>query len=512
MKSSFYITTPIYYVNALPHIGHTYSTVAADTLARYHRLSGDDVFFLTGTDEHGQKVAKAAAAKDLDPQTHVDLTVVPYKELWDRYKISNDDFIRTTEDRHRIVVQKIFQRLFDQGDIYKGLYEGWYCVHEETFWPENQLKDKNCPECGRPVEWIQEESYYFSTSKYQERLLEYIEKHPDFVRPAVRRNEVVSYLNSGIQDVAISRTTFAWGVPVPFAQGHVVYVWFDALINYLTGIGYLQNGGQFKKFWPPVHIIGKDIIKFHAVIWPSMLMALDIALPETILATGFWTLGDRKISKSQGKVIDPHQLADEVGVDAVRYFLLREVPLGQDGEFTHDGLVRRINADLANDFGNLLHRTLPMIGKYRGGIIPSAVAEPNKTTPLAESAIEVIANFKDRMEAFDMRGALTEIWRLLAVANKFIDTAQPWNLHKEGLEDELDEVLWGLAETIRLTALMTAPFMPTTADKILEQLGMDKNSADQPYADYLVWGKLTGNPKTEPGAPLFPRIELEKEE
>ena len=511
MKRSFFVTTPIYYVNDLPHIGHAYSTVAADVFARYHRLSGDDVFFLTGTDEHGQKVAKAAAARGLDPQAHVDRMVAPFKELWQRYSISNDDFIRTTENRHLLVVQNIFQKLFDQGDIYKGIYEGWYCIHEETFWPESQLVDKNCPECGRPVELVQEESYYFRTSKYQERLLEYIEANPDFVRPDVRRNEVVSYLKGGVQDVAISRTTFAWGIPVPFAEGHIVYVWFDALINYLTGIGYLEDEERFKRFWPPVHIIGKDIIKFHAVIWPSMLFALDIALPETIVATGFWTLGDKKISKSRGEVVDPNQLADELGVDAVRYFLMREVPLGQDGEFTHAGLIRRVNADLANDFGNLLHRTLPMIGRYREGTIPAARPEPGKAAPLAESAAEVVFNFKEDMEALDARGALTEIWKLLAVANKFIDSTQPWNLYKEGRDNELDEVLWGLAETIRLVALMAAPFMPATAEKMFEQLGLDETPADQPYGEFLAWGKLAGSPKSRPGAPLFPRVELETE-
>lgn len=509
MKSGFYITTPIYYVNDIAHIGHTYSTVVADVFARYHRLAGDKVYFLTGTDEHGQKVAKAAEDRGLEPQEHVDRMVKPFQDLWERYDISNDYFIRTTEPRHKEVVQTIFRRLFDQGDIYKGTYEGWYCIHEENYWAESQLVDMKCPDCGRPVKRVTEDSYFLKLSRFQDTLLDHIEKNPDFIRPDVRRNEVVSFLNQGVQDVAVSRTAFKWGVPVPFDPGHVVYVWFDALINYATGVGYLTDEKLFTQFWPPIHVIGKDIIKFHAVIWTSILLALDVELPETILATGFWTLGDRKISKSQGEVIDPVALADELGVDAVRYFLMREMPLGQDGEFTHAGLVRRINDDLANDFGNLVHRSLPMINRYRDGIIPTKPAAALEAVDtVGARAEEIITAFHENMRDLNARDALIEVWRLLGLANKFIDSAQPWNLYKEEKTEELDGVLWALGEIIRLSALMTAPFMPSTAAAIFHELGLDIKPEDQPYAGWLSWGKFTGGCAIRPGPPLFPRIEL----
>ena len=510
MEHTFYVTTPIYYVNDVPHIGHAYSTVAADVLARYHRLSGDDVFFLTGTDEHGQKVAKAAKAKGLEPQAHVDQMVAPFKDLWSLYDISNDSFIRTTEARHQTVVQKIFQKLFDQGDIYKGIYEGWYCVHEETFWPESQLKNKMCPECDRPVEWVKEDSYYFKTSKYKELLLKHIETNPRFILPEARRNEVVSFLNGDLQDVAVSRTSLEWGVPVPLDTAHVVYVWFDALINYLTGVGYSQDDEKFSLFWPPVHIIGKDILKFHAVIWPSMLMALGVELPKTIIATGFWTLGAKKISKSRGNVIDATKLADELSADAVRYFLMREVPLGQDGEFTYKALVRRMNHDLANDFGNLIHRTLPMIERYRDGQVPAAATSRDLTSGLAADVEETISVFNKSMTDLDLRAALVQIWKMLSTANKFIDQSAPWKLRAQDRDAELDEVLWGLAETIRIAALLTAPFMPTTSAKIFYQLGLDVKPHEQPYRDFLKWGELTEQPSIRPGDPLFPRVEIEE--
>jgi len=512
MKKGFYVTTPIYYVNDVPHIGHAYSTVVADVFARYHRLAGDDVFFLTGTDEHGQKVSKAAEDRGLEPQEHVDRMVGPFKDLWRLYSISNDYFIRTTEERHQRVVQEIFQRLYDQGDIYKGTYAGWYCIHEENYWAESQLVDMNCPDCGRPVKRVTEDSYFLKTSAYQDRLLAYIEAHPGFIRPDVRRNEVVSFLKSGVQDVAVSRTAFSWGVPVPFDSKHVVYVWFDALINYLTGIGYLTDDERFAAFWPPVHLIGKDILKFHAVIWPTMLMALGLELPKAIIATGFWTLGDQKISKSKGKVIDPIELADELGADAVRYFLLREMPLGQDGEFAHGGLVRRINDDLANDFGNLIHRTLPMIKKYRDGVVPKRPATAARTAGLAETAAGIVDEYNENMRAENARDALIAVWRLLAAANKFIDSSEPWNLSKAEDTEGLDEVLWGLTEVIRLAVLMTYPFMPATGEAAFDQLGFDESPGDKLFGDELVWGRLEGGRQTRPGSPLFPRIELEPKE
>lgn len=505
--SSFYITTPIYYVNDLPHIGHTYSTVVADVLARYHRLAGNEVFFLTGTDEHGQKVEKAAKNRGLNPKEHVDRMVKPFQELWQRFAITNNDFIRTTEPRHEEVVKKIFSRLFNQGDIYKGIYEGWYCVHEETFWPESQLINRRCPECNREVEWVQEDSYFFRVQKYKEDLIAYIEANPEFIFPEVRRNEVLSMLKSGVTDVAVSRTAFKWGVPVPFDSRHVVYVWFDALINYLTGIGYLQNEALFHKFWPPVHVIGKDILKFHAIIWPAMLLALEVPLPKKIIATGFWTLGEQKISKSRGKVINPHELADEFGVDAVRYFLVREIPLGQDGEFSRQALIRRLNADLANDLGNLLHRTIPMLEKYCQAVVPPKPASFSLAVPLVKKVEEVCFAFQQKMANFAIREALIDVWQILATANKFIDSTEPWRLAKEKKTTSLNEVMWSLAETLRLTALLIAPVMPQTATAISQQLGISDKLDELKYNTCLSWGVFAGGTGVQKGKPLFPRFD-----
>lgn len=475
-------------------------------MARYFRLSGRPTYFLTGTDEHGQKVEKAAAARGLSPQEHADQMVIPFQELWKRFEISNDDFIRTTEERHQQVVGAIFSKLYAKGDIYKGHYEGWYCVHEETFYPKNQLVDGDCPECGRPVELLKEESYYFRTSAYTQRLLTYIENNPDFIHPETRLNEVLSFLKGGVQDVSVSRTTIAWGVPVPFDASHTIYVWFDALINYLTGCGYLQDDSKFADFWPPVHVIGKDIIKFHAVIWPCMLMALDIPLPEKIIATGFWTLGEQKISKSRGKVIDPNELADEFGVDAVRYFFVREVPLGQDGEFSRDALIRRINHDLANDLGNLLHRSLPMLEKYLGGVIP-VVGYDEGTAAARRTIDEAIVYYRHSMERLDLRGGLDDIWRIVSFANKFIDEAAPWALFKQGQTDRLSRVMYALADCVFVAANLIGPFMPDTAAKMLEQLGVDPAELAGGVLTRLEAGQLTGGGRVKPGAPLFPRIE-----
>ncbi|MBI4744073.1 MAG: methionine--tRNA ligase [Actinobacteria bacterium] len=505
-KKTFYVTTPIYYVNDVPHIGHAYCTVIADVIARFKRLCKEEVFFLTGTDEHGQKVEKAAASRNLSPQDHVDKMVVPFKELWQRFDISYDDFIRTTQPRHVKVVQSIFKQLYDQGDIYKGNYEGWYCVHEETFYLESQLADGKCPECGRQVEWIKEESYYFKTSKYQEKLLKHIEDNPDFIKPESRRNEVISFINSGVMDVCVSRTTFKWGIPVPFDTDHIVYVWFDALINYLTGAGFMQDE-KFDYRWPAdIHLLGKDIIKFHAVIWPSMLYALGIDLPEHIWTTGFWTLGKEKISKSKGLVINPNELADQFGVDAIRYFFLKEIPVGADGEFSHEALIKRVNSDLANDLGNLLHRTIPMIKKYCNGRIPLC----NKLEPINEKQSKVFLEIGSLINDLSLKTALETIWSdYVKAANKYIDDSAPWNLAKAGDKEKLDLVMYNLAECIRIIAVLIYPFMPKTAEKIWNQLGITDKIKDQKFPDSCKWGGLKPDTEIVGGEALFPRIEVE---
>lgn len=507
-KDLYYVTTPIYYVNDVPHIGHCYCTIAADTIARWQRLAGKDVFLLTGTDEHGQKVDKAAQERGVPTQKHIDEMVVPFKNLWKRFNINYNDFIRTTEPRHEKVVQEIFQTLYDNGDIYKGSYEGWYCVHEETFYASSQIKKGKCPECERPVERLKEESYYFKTSKYQEQLLKHIKKNPEFVQPDTRKNEVVSFLEGGVNDVCVSRTTFKWGVPVPFDQDHVVYVWFDALINYISGIGYLQDDTKFNRIWPAnVHLLGKDIIKFHAVIWPSMLFALGLELPKQVFATGFWTLEEEKISKSKGIVIDPNKLADEFGVDAVRYFLLREIPLGADGEFTRSALIKRINFDLANDLGNLLHRTLPMMQKYCDGKIPQPRPPVKLEKDLKLAVTGAVKKAAQHMDKLKIRDALAEIWKAIGKGNKYVDEAAPWTLAKEGKTEQLNTVMNSIAENIRIVAILIYPFMPETAQKIWSQLGLKDELAKQTLSNASSWGEIPPNTQIKKGKPLFPRID-----
>jgi len=508
-KKGFYVTTPIYYVNDVPHIGHGYSTIIADVIARYKRLVGDEVLFLTGTDEHGQKVEKAAREKGLSPQEHCDLMVGPFKDLWKRLNVSHDDFIRTTQDRHVKVVQHFFQKLYDQGDIYKGFYEGWYCIYEETFYPESQLVEGCCPECGRAVEWLKEESFYFRSSKYQGRLLEHIKENPTFVQPDFRRNEVVSFIEGGVQDISVSRTTFKWGIPVPFDPDHVVYVWFDALINYLTGSGYLQDEEKYRKFWPAdIHIIGKDIVRFHAVIWPMMLMALGVELPRQVLAHGFWTLGGEKMSKSRGIVVDPNRLIEEFGEDTVRYFLLREISIGLDGEFTQDALIRRINGDLANDMGNLVHRTVAMMMKYFNGAIPEAGPLGQLEEDIKKEALGLAPIVDEAMNRMDIREALVQIWRVIGKANKYVDEAAPWSLAKEGKPERLETVMRTLLETIRVITVLLYPVIPGTAAKIWDQLGQqDIQSVTIDAAKS--WDGLAKGTSVKKAPPLFPRIEIE---
>jgi methionyl-tRNA synthetase len=477
-------------------------------MARYKRLAGNDVLFLTGTDEHGQKVEKAARDRGLSPQEHCDLMVGPWKELWGKLNISYSDFIRTTQERHIKVVQAIFQKLYEQDDIYKGYYEGWYCIHEETFYPESQLVEGCCPQCGRAVEWLREESYYFRSSKYQDSLLEYINSNPGFVQPNFRRNEVVSFIEGGVQDTSVSRTTIKWGIPVPFDPDHVVYVWFDALINYLTGSGYLQDEAKYDKFWPAdVHVIGKDIIRFHAVIWPMMLMALGIELPKKVLATGFWTLGGEKISKSTGVVVDPNRLIEEYGEDTIRYFLLREISIGADGEFTQDAVIRRINGDLANDLGNLVHRTVAMMMKYFDGAIPEAGELGPLEVALKDEVLALADIVDEAMSRVDIREALVQIWRIIGRANKFIDEAAPWSLAKEGNTERLQTVMRTLLEAIRVVTVLVTPVMPHTAEKIWAQLGQS-DFASVTLDDARKWDTLAAGTSVKKAEPLFPRIEV----
>ena len=509
------MTTPIYYVNDVPHVGHAYSTIAADVLSRFYRSLDKDVFFLTGTDEHGQKVTKAAQERGLKPQEHVDQMVEPFKKLWKRLEIEPSDFIRTTEKRHEIVVQAIFEKLREKGDIYPGKYEGWYCIFEETFYPQSQIEKGKCPECARPVKWVSEDTYYFNTKKYVPELRKHIEKNPDFIKPESRRNEVLSFIDSGVEDVSVSRTAFEWGVKVPGDEKHIVYVWFDALINYLSGIGYHpdedERGPNFK-YWPAdVHIIGKDILKFHAVIWPAMLMALDLDLPKMVFAHGFLTLGGEKISKSRGKVIDPHNLIDKYGADAVRYFFMREFTFGLDGEYTEESMIRRINADLANDLGNLVHRTANMMKKYFDGKVPDSGNTPFMQTDefgMATSQGDQTLNaLIDNLQLLDFKGALINIWAFIRFLNKRIDDWAPWVLKKEKKEDELAAVMYVLAESIRMISQLIAPFLPAVAQKIWEQLGFSSEISEVALEKVREWGFLPPGSHFKVTEPLFPRIE-----
>lgn len=511
-RSKYYISTPIYYPSDRLHIGHAYCTTIADSLARYQRLEGKEVFFLTGSDEHGQKIQRKAEEKGVSPLAYVDGIVASFQQLWRKLGISNDDFIRTTQPRHRQVVQHIFQTIYDQGDIYKSAYEGWYCTPCETFWLERQLVDGKCPDCGRPVEVLQEESYFFRMSKYQQRLLDHIEAHPEFIQPASRRNEMVNFIKNGLEDLCVSRTTFDWGIPVPFDQKHVVYVWFDALSNYLTAAGYLDNPEKFSRFWPAdVHLVGKEIVRFHSIIWPIILMALDLPLPKQVYGHGWLVVDGDKMSKSKGNVIDPVALIDEFGPDAIRYFLLREIALGNDGNFSRDALIGRINADLANDLGNLLHRTLSMIGRFQGGQVLPGNAGEEVDASLRRLAAQTLADYRRAMAELDLTEALKCVWGLIGRSNKYIDETAPWALAKDPAKAErLATVLYHLAETLRQVALLISPFLPHTAPRLWAQLGLGWDW-QQARLEQLAWGGMPAGTQVGAPEPLFPRIELEKE-
>ncbi len=502
MKGDFYVTTPIYYVNDIPHIGHAYTTVAADVLARYKRLMGFRVLFLTGTDEHGQKVEKAARAQGLTPIELADRVVTRFQDLWKKLRISNDDFIRTTQERHRIAVERLWRTVRDRGDIYLGEYEDWYCIPCENFLTQTQLVDGRCPDCGREVERLREPSYFFRLSRYQKPLLEYIERNPDFIQPEGKRREIVSFIKEGLRDLSISRTTFSWGIPVPDDPGHVIYVWFDALTNYLTAAGYphTQDG-----FWPAdVHIIGKDILRFHAIYWPAFLLSAGIEPPRKVFAHGWWTVEGKKMSKSLGNVVDPGSVVDEFGVDQFRYFLLREVPFGLDGDFSTSALKQRINSELANDLGNLLSRTLSMIDKYHGGTVPEPSTLRAELEGRIKSLIEdLFVQYTSAMDRLDYYGALGRIWTVVRELNIYVDKSAPW---KEKDPNTLSTVLHTLAEGLRIVGVYIYPFMPDSANRLWSQIGMDREIGGCSLQDEVRWtGKTTGR-RTKKAEPLFPKI------
>ncbi len=509
----FYITTPIYYVNDVPHIGHAYTTIACDVLARWHRAGGETTRFLTGTDEHGQKIQTAAEKRGMTPIQLCDEVVQNFQRLWTQLGITNDDFIRTTEERHIKVAQAFFKTLMDKGDIYKGSYEGWYCVPCETYVPEAQIgDDKTCPDCKRPLTRMSEESYFFRLSNYQDALIAHYEAHPDAIMPRARYNEVMSFIKGGLQDLSVSRTTLKWGIPVPGDERHVIYVWLDALVNYVSALGG-PEGDLCKTYWPHAyHMVGKDIIRFHAVIWPAILMAMGLEPPVRVFAHGWWTVEGDKMSKSKGNVVDPFEMERLYGADAFRYFLLREAPFGNDADFSELAFVSRINSDLANDIGNLLNRTLQMIEKYRDGKLPADDVLKNASTldaDLRDLAQKTIETMDAELGAFAFDNALRSLWTLIGAGNKYIDETQPWKLGKDDPDNRLDIVLRTLWEVMRLASILVHAFMPDTAQKIWAQLGLKDSVASIRRGDWL-WGATTAPVTVKKGEVLFPRIDLGK--